>query len=111
MYFNELTGGLKGSAGKFDNDYWSASTREGVEWIKKNGISDPKKIYSINSSANPYQVYPYLNDQMKWTDNLKDADYYLSTTRDGKDKLAGNAAITHVVEREGVPLCYVFKLK
>jgi hypothetical protein len=111
VYFNELTGGLKGSVGKFDNDYWSASTKEAVEWVKKNALTDPKKPCLINASANPYQVYPYLNEQMKWTDQLKDADYYLSTTRDRKDKLAGTSPIAHVVERESVPLCYVFKLQ
>jgi hypothetical protein len=111
VYFNDLIGGLKGSVSKFDNDYWGASTKESVEWIKNAGLSDPKKVYQIFSSANPYQVYPYLNEQMKWTDHLEGADYYLSTTRDGKDKLAGNAPIAHVVERESIPLCYVFKLK
>lgn len=111
IYFNEVPGGLRGSVGKFDNDYWGASTKEAVEWIKKNGLSDPKKTYLINSSGNNYQVFPYLNERMKWTDNLKDADYYLSTTRDGKDKLADSSKAIHTIERETVPLCYVFKLR
>jgi hypothetical protein len=111
VYFNELTGGLKGSVGKFDNDYWGASTREAVEWVKKNGLTDPKKVYQINSSGNNYQVLPYLNERMVWTDNLKDADYYLSTTRDGKDKRVDSSKIVYAVQRENVPLCYVFKVK
>jgi hypothetical protein len=111
VYFNEVTGGLKGSVGKFDNDYWGASNKEAVEWIKKNGLSDPKKVYQINSSGNSYQVLPYFNEQMKWSDSLNDADYYLSTTRDGKDKLLDSSKVVDVVEREGVPLCYVFKLR
>ncbi len=111
IYFNGLTGGLKGSVGKFDNDYWGASNKEAVEWVKKNGLSDPKKIYQINSSGNSYQVLPYFNDQMKWTDNLKDADYYISTTRDGKDKRGNPFKVVLVIEREGAPLCYVFKMK
>lgn len=111
VYFNEITGSLKGSVGKFDNDYWGASNKEAVEWVKNNGLLDPKKVYQINSSGNSYQVFPYFNERMKWTDNLKDADYYLSTTRDGKDKLVDFSKTVHIVAREGVPLCYVFKLK
>lgn len=111
VYFNEVQEGLKGSVGKFDNDYWGASNKEAVEWLKKNGLLDPKKVYQINSSGNNYQVFPYLNEQMKWTDSLKDADYYLSTTRDGKDKIVDSSKIVHIIEREGVPLCYVFKFK
>jgi hypothetical protein len=111
VYFNEVTGGLKGSIGKFDNDYWGASTKEAAEWVKANGLSDPKKVYLINTGGNDYQVFPYLNKRMNWTDSRKDADFYISTTRDGKDKLADPSKIVHVVEREGIPLCYVFKLR
>jgi hypothetical protein len=111
LYFNELTCGLKGSEGKFDNDYWGASFRETVEWLKSNEIKDQKRIYKIHGSGNPYQIFYYFTGNMKWVDNIKDADYYLSTTRDKKHLLAGSAPVIHVAEREGVPLNYVFKMK
>jgi hypothetical protein len=111
VYFNELTGGLKGSQGKFDNDYWGASFKEAVEWLEKNETTDPKKIYKVTGSGNSYQIFYYFTPNMKWVDNLKEADYYISYTRDNKQALAGKAPAIHTVEREGVPLNYVYKLK
>jgi len=111
IYFNELTGGLRGSQGKFDNDYWGASFKEAVDWLEKNETTDPHRSYKINGSGNPYQIFYYFTPNMKWVDNPKDADYYISYTRDDKQLLADPSKIIHVVEREGVPLNYIFKLK
>ncbi len=111
VYFNELTGGVKGSAGLFDNDYWGASFKEGVEWLKQNAIQDSKKTYKITGTGSPYQIFYYFSENMKWVDDLKNADYSLSYTRDHKQESVDPSKVVHVVEREGVPLCYVFKLK
>jgi hypothetical protein len=111
IYFNELTGGLRGSQGKFDNDYWGASFKEAVDWLEKNETTDPKKIYKITGSGNSYQIFYYFTPNMKWVDNLKDADYYISYTRDNKQNAVDPSKVIHVVEREGVPLNYIFKLK
>jgi len=111
IYFNELTGGLKGSQGKFDNDYWGASFKEAVDWLEKNQTKDPNKTYKVTGSGNPYQIFYYFTPNMKWVDNLKDADYYLSYTRDNKQAAVDSSKVIHVVEREGVQLNYIFKLK
>ena len=111
IYFNELTGGLRGSQGKFDNDYWGASFKEAVDWLEKNETTDPKKIYKVTGSGNSYQIFYYFTPNMKWVDDLKDADYYISYTRDNKQTVADPSKVIHVVEREGVPLNYIFKLK
>jgi hypothetical protein len=84
IYFNELTGGLKGSQGNFDNDYWGASFKEAVDWLEKNETKDPNKTYKVTGSGNSYQIFYYFTPNMKWVDNLKDADYYISYTRDNK---------------------------
>ena len=111
IYFNELIGGLKGSQGKFDNDYWGASFKEAVDWLEKNETADPQKTYKITGSGNSYQIFYYFTPNMKWVDELKDADYYISYTRDNKQTLVDPSKVIHVVEREGVPLNYIFKLK
>jgi len=110
IYFNELTGGLPGAAGKFETDYWGASFKEGVDWLKQNEIKDQSKTFRINGSGNSYQIDYDFTNQMLWTDDLKKADYYLSTTRDDKQKLVDASKVIHIVQREGVPLNYVFKL-
>ncbi len=109
IYFNETVGGVKGTEGRFDNDYWGASYKEAMVWLKGNAPTEG--TVKVTCSGNPYQLLDCLAPNMKWTDELNDADYYLSTTRDNKDKLAGSAPVVHVVQREGIPLCYVFKLK
>lgn len=110
IYFNEFIGGLKGAEGKLDNDYWGASFKEAVEWLKVNIVVDHKRTYKITGSGNSYQIFYYFSGNMKWVDKIQDADYYLSTTRDDKHKRVDPAKKIHVIEREGVPLNYVFKL-
>ncbi len=111
VYFNELTGGLRGAQARFETDYWGASFKEAVEWVKTRENPMGKTPILINASGNSYQVACYFDDRLAWTDDLKKADYYLSTTRDDKDKLVDASKIVYVVKREGVPLNYVFKLK
>lgn len=36
VYFNELTGGVRGAKGNFDLDYWGQSLKEAAEWINAN---------------------------------------------------------------------------
>jgi len=36
VYFNELTGGVRGAKGNFDLDYWGQSLKEAAEWINTN---------------------------------------------------------------------------
>src|SRR6185369_1804654 len=52
VYFNEMTGGLRGSEGKFDNDYWGASYKEAVEWLRKNEAKDPNRVVKVYGSGN-----------------------------------------------------------
>lgn len=111
VYFNELIGGLKGAAGKFDTDYWGASFKEAVEWLRADTAQDGRKTYKVTGSGNPYQIFYYFPNNFKWVDDLKDADFYVSYTRDGKHLAVDPSKVIHVVEREGVPLNYVFKLK
>jgi hypothetical protein len=111
IYFNEFTGGLKGSQGNFDNDYWGASFKEAVDWLEKNEMKDPNKIVKVSGSGNPYQIFYYFTPNLKWVDNPQDADYYLSYTRDNKQTLVDPFKVIHVIQREGVPLNYIFKLK
>lgn len=109
IYFNELIGGLNGAKNKFENDYWGASFRESVEWLKNN-VPDKNKKYTVTSCANPFQSNYYFTDKFVWVDGMDKADYYICYTRlrnfDGiKD---GNTI--YVVSREGVPLNFIKKL-
>ena len=36
VYFNQLTGGIKGAYYQFDLDYWGQSMKEAADWVNKN---------------------------------------------------------------------------
>jgi hypothetical protein len=111
VYFNEFIGGLPGSVDKFDNDYWGASYKEAVGRVAGETSKYPNKVYLLNASGNPYQIFCYFPPNLKWTDDLSKADYYLSTTRDDKEKISIPFKSLDRVTREGVTLNYVYRLK
>ncbi len=111
VYFNELAGGLPGSVEKFDNDYWGASFKEAVAHVRKETDRDPAKTYWVNASGNPYQVFYYFPPNLKWTDDITLADYYLSTSRDGREKINLPFKDLYRLTREGVTLNYDYRLK
>ena len=111
VYFNELIGGIPGSVGKFDNDYWGGSFKEAVGRVTDETSKNPNKVFLVNASGNPYQVFCYFPPNLKWTDDLSKADYYLSITRDDKEKISVPFKSLTQVKREGVTLNYVYRLK
>jgi hypothetical protein len=109
-YFNEAVGGLRGAAGKFETEYAGASYKEAVEWLENNEIKDTQKIYRINTEGSAFQSAHYFLPNMQWA-YLKDADYFIANTRWNRQTQVDPGKIIHVVEREGVPFTYVFKLR
>jgi hypothetical protein len=109
-YFNETIGGLRGAAGKFETEYTGASYKEAVEWLENNEIKDTQKIYHINTEGSAFQSAHYFLPNMQWA-YLKDADYFIANTRWNRQTQVDSGKIIHVVEREGVPFTYVFKLR
>jgi hypothetical protein len=111
-YFNELAGGFKGAYGKYETDYWVASMKEAVEWLKSNELKDPNRIYKIFVLGHPPQYQIYFNPQMQYVPEAAGADYSIVMTRAGiKPDLKDKAEIIHRVEREGAPLCFILKLR
>jgi hypothetical protein len=64
----------------------------------------------VNTEGHAFQSGYYFGPRLEWTER-PDADYYITTTRGAKQLTAPPEKIVHIVEREGVPLCYVFRLK
>jgi hypothetical protein len=108
-YFNEAVGGLKGAAGKFETEYTGSSYKEAVEWLENHEVTDSRKIYHINTEGSAFQSAHYFLSNMQWA-YLKDADYFIANTRWNKQEQVDASKVIHVVEREGVPFTYVFKL-
>lgn len=124
VYFNPITGGIKGAYGKFETDYWGVSVRQGIEWMEQQGILKPdmpeKVVIATNMFYPAQQLTAKYGDKvnlkyLKWDRRCDDAwDYALYPTRfiDGSALGAGkwppdNAV--HLVEAGGVPLLAVLK--
>jgi hypothetical protein len=109
IYFNEVVGGLRGAAGRFETDYSGSSYKEAVDWLETEEIKDPHRLYRVNTEGCAFQSAHYFLPNMQWA-YLKDADYFIANTRLNSEYKADPKKIIHIVEREGVPLTYVFKL-
>jgi len=113
LYFNELTGGLKGAYGRFDTDYWGETYKEAVEWLKQNELKDldpSVQTVALHTRGNAFSSVYYFKPGMLWKP-FEEAEYYLSFTRWHENERAGNIKPLHVVMREGVPLNYIYRLK
>ncbi len=107
VYFNELVGGLSGASGKYETDYWGASYREAVMWLRERVESSPHTV-KVYTCANPFISTYYFSSNMQWVDSSSQADYSICYTRSNEHEyLAGN--VIHVVERDGVGLNYITK--
>ena len=112
VYFNELAGGLKGAYGNFETDYWVASFREAVDWLRDNGLKPAGGKLRIFAQGSPPQTRIYTDPRWDYVADEKDADYAIIMTRAGiKPDLQDENKVIHRVEREGVPLCYILRLK
>ncbi len=110
VYFNELAGGTPGSQGRFPNDYWGASLKEGVQWVEAQPPLGKGRKARIHANCNPFQTLCYLNDRVEWTDDPWGADYLVMTAQSDENRLIDPSRLVHQVEREGVPLCNVYRM-
>ena len=123
IYFNRLIGGLSGAYKNFETDYWGASFKEAVTWLKTNearssgvpGVHGEK--YTIYSCADPYISTPYFTDNMIYVKDITQAEYFICYSRTNDNvKILENAGLTenaeliHTIERENVPLNFIYKI-
>ena len=63
VYFNELTGGVKGAYGKYEMDYYLASLKQSSEWLLENEIrKNPTRRYTILTYGMDQVRYYFRND-------------------------------------------------
>jgi len=109
VYFNSLVGGLPGAYGKYETDYWGIGYREAVLWFDNN-INDKKSTYNIIVEGDPLSTQYYFAKNMKLVTDSTQADYFIASTRWNLHERYGGKTI-YTVEREGVPLIFIKKLK
>jgi hypothetical protein len=114
VYFNRLVaGGLAQAAGRFETDYWGVSYKEAVQWLQRSYRPNARGIRVANCSAEFLTAYELakpsvLGARFESVDSMDSADVVLATTRWNCHRTRPGR-IVHVVERQGVGLCYVIE--
>ncbi len=113
VYFNELTGGLKNASGQFELDYWGASEKEALLWLKdylqKNNSPQANIFTCSKSYSNQYYVPEYTDVNPI----VEKAEYVVCQNSEFVQKTwgAGNIRELYRVSRQGIPLQYIFSVK
>lgn len=107
VYFNELVGGLSGGAKNFETDYWNASFKESITWLKINRLKQDRK-YNIYPCSYFSGMDQYLSENINYVKDYAIADYAICFTRFQEyNKL--NGKVIHIVTRDSEPLNYVIE--
>jgi len=115
VYFNPVSGGLKGAQGRFELDDSSHSLREAaarlVEIVRKEeGASSGKKGHRVFVCPSPFSAAPEFPPSMRLTGKPGEADFGLFTAH-SLCSFMKNWKVIGRVERMGVPLAYVVDLR
>jgi hypothetical protein len=109
VYFNELVGGLKGAAGRYETEYWSSSFKEATQWLEKNELTDPNRVYHIKIGGAPWQEIYYFKPNMVADQTPGQLDYEIVEPRIVMPPLEPNQEQIYAVTREGVPFVTIRK--
>jgi tetratricopeptide (TPR) repeat protein len=120
IYYNQLTGGLKGALGNYETDYYFVSLRESAEWLvgylEKEGVKETVIVGSNFSAEWFFRKQPMINNEyIRFEErSTKKWDYAIITNRyippwQLKNKLWPPADALKVVYADGVPISAVVK--
>ncbi len=111
VYYNLLTGGVKGAAGAYELDYWGNSlleaTKDLAEYIAmENGDKPITRTYKVAVCGHRLAVAYYLPEYMVFTKKLEEADFVVSFTQTNCERRYQGRQIISV-DRFGVALSVV----
>ncbi len=108
LAYNRFAGGLQGTPGRWEQDYWAGTLREAAgllnDYVAREGDADVR--YEVAACAEPVQVEAWLDGHFEVTPEWDDADFYLSPTQMDCNNVLQGEVIARVV-REGVTLAEV----
>ncbi len=124
LYFNEITGGLKGAYGNYETDYYFHSIREASEWlinyIDENKLDDKRLVIAMNF---PESWFFRNRDELISTQFI---NYYYRTNFYWDFAIIANEYLSpfqlmqgiwppentiHTIQAEGIPICAILKRK
>jgi hypothetical protein len=111
VYYNRFIGGVHGAFRKFELDYWGTSYREAADYL--NRVAPSNASIWVEGPAHLLQLYarPDLKIYSTYEPERADSyDYVVAVTRYNLDLTSyPNAAIIHVIERDGSSLAVIKK--
>ena len=114
VYFNQASGGLQAAYDRDETDYWGISHKEAAEWLNQyveQIDAQDERVFRVFQKYTPWMLDAHLSDRLLFTYDRNRADFAIAITRLNFHHSTGEGAeVIHVVERQGVPLCFVFKL-
>jgi hypothetical protein len=116
IYFNALAGGTKGVVGKMELDYWGATDKEGLAWLKnylqQNVPSNQWKRVNVFACSKSVSLEYYLPEVINVNETPSQADYIVCHNNFTIPEIEKqyNVTLLHIVERNGTPLNYIFKV-
>lgn len=122
IYFNELVGGVKGSYGNYELDYYSNSVHQAAKWLIDNEDLKQKKVKVVTNN----ELLTLSHYTQQWADSMQilwtrdyerqkqDWDYAIFTTRTFTPHQLKNGyfppkGTLHTIDVDGVPVCAVVK--
>ncbi len=109
IYFNQITGGLQSAYLHDETDYWGLSHKEAAEWLEAH--TDPDQVYTVHLRYSRYMLKEHLDpERFTLSPDVEGADFFVAIMRFGFYDDYPQAELLHVVERQGVPLCFIFAL-
>ncbi len=111
VYYNVLTGGVKGAEGAYELDYWGNSlleaTKDLAEYIAmENGDKPITRVYKVAVCGHRLSAAYFFPEYMEFTKKLEEADFLVAFTQANCNRhFEGHQIIS--VERFGVALSVV----
>ena len=115
VYFNQISGGLPEAYMRDETDYWGLSHKEAGEWLNQYAATiDPKgeRVFKVHQRYSRWMLEAALDPMhFEMWQPREGADFFVSITRFNLHNSYPEAELLHVVERQGVPLCFVYSFK
>lgn len=115
MYYNALTGGVAGAAGKYPLDYWNTAYKEAMDYVNANLPPESTVlVWKDNRLGRNYAVqdFYFLPHNSVEESEYPEYDYALMPAEDYQTlPTLKDAPVLYTVEVEGVPLVVVLQIQ
>jgi hypothetical protein len=115
LYFNKLTGGIRGAKNRFDMDYWGLSYRQGLEYILKTDTDNPIPFATFypNGKNNVLILPEEQRNRLLNVREINNARYFLTNFRGYRTSMDNEYPYEKYFSAkiDGVEILVVYKIR